>query len=181
MMVLTGQKVQKVTAINALAARYMKLPPQDVAIKLFRGIGVNVSEMSFLRQAEVIRTLQEQGGSDCIICLLAVLPTTNPPALIMELATRGDLLTYLRKKVSTSQQQMNVAELLSFAKQVCVTLGYRVYPRIGLSLRPQQCAEIYRLVRNFVQTPLFHSKFLLLLLKLKPKICRCARCDHCGH
>jgi serine/threonine protein kinase len=158
----------------------MKLPPQEVAIKLFRGVDADVSWTSFRREAEAIRTLQEQGGSDCIIHLLAALPTTNPPALIVELATRGDLLTYLRKNVSTSQQPTNVAELLGFAEQVCDP-RLPCSMRIGLSLRPQRCAEIYRLVRNFVQTPLFHSKFLLLLLKLKPKICRCARCDHCGH
>jgi Protein tyrosine and serine/threonine kinase len=118
-MVSTGREVLRVESISKANNKYMTLPEQDVAIKLFRGVGAAVRESSFIRQAEVIRALQEQEqeqeGSYNIIHLRAVIPTTTPPALVMELAARGDLLTYLQ---SDSAQKADAAELLGIAKQV---------------------------------------------------------------
>jgi len=89
------------------------LPPQDVIGKVYRRDGRIGSQETFLRQAEVIKNL---GHHDSIIQLLAVLrDDLSLPCLVLELAARGDLQSYL---CTEDGRHTSLTKLIKWAVQV---------------------------------------------------------------
>ena len=89
------------------------LPPQDVVGKVYRRRGRVSDESEFLRQADVLRDI---GNHDAVVQLLAVLrDDVALPCLVLELASRHDLQSYLGTEAG---RQTSLTQLVRWATQV---------------------------------------------------------------
>lgn len=85
--------MRKTESLSATSKDVIPLSPQQVVGKVYRGNGRIGNEAQFLRQADV---LNDVGCHDCVVRLLAVLRgDVALPCLVLELAPRSDLQSYL--------------------------------------------------------------------------------------
>ena len=90
-----------------------ELPPQDVVGKVYRRDGRLLTEKEFLRQADALKQI---GNHDSIVQLLAVLrDDVAVPCLVLELATRKDLQTYLS---TDAGRQTSITKIIKWAAKV---------------------------------------------------------------
>ncbi|KAH7711506.1 Protein kinase domain containing protein, partial [Aphelenchoides avenae] len=113
-----------------------------VAVKMLQGSADNTSKAEFLREIELMKSLDHH---ERLVNLLGCLTLTEPLCLVMEYCSDGDLLRFLRARCDYMLQLveggiaywesqcdepvnysmiMTIRQLLYFAVQVCVGMQY---------------------------------------------------------